>query len=98
MADPITVSVVFTGTDTASVSLNARDPLNLKASDLKGAIGLLMRAWNVPDQAACWTRGYTSRRDCAGKAVEYLNAGRAAIDSLGKSKADKMLKGAILTP
>ncbi len=91
--DPVTVSIVPTGRNSADVTLGLGATVRLASNDLRTAIGLYLASVPVALGATVWTQ--INGRDFAGQSDEYLRLAETFTNAHGKRKAAATLKGAI---
>ncbi len=94
-ADPITVSVVWTGPHTADVCLRQSAPTRVSGPNVRLAIGLLLAGWGVPLGATCWTR-LQSGREHAGQTDEFLQPAHQYRETNPAKVCDKLLKESLV--
>ncbi len=92
--DPVTVSVVATGANSARVTIGQGEEVILKSAQLREAIGLYLMAKNVPDGATVYYRGWLNPKDYGAQATAYLNPAKAFVAAHGEAKAGKLLREA----
>lgn len=89
--NPLTVSVIWTNTQTCDVGLRQNAPVRLSGPHARLAVGLLLAEWQVPLGVTTWVRKGRGQEH-AGQSDEWLTPALAYSQTNGTRVAAKLLK------